>query len=140
MLASPRPTRRVLLMPAAGARPVPPPPPTPDAELDPDDQLARYRRPAFVPGPADEALAQVLRRPPRPGTSVAAHFDDLERRLVDVLRDQPLGVCRALARRLDEPHPDDALVAALGQLTGERRARLRAVLAAAPRRALLRCA
>lgn len=137
MLASPRPTRRVLLMPAPGARPAPAPA-TPEAE--PDDQLARYQRPAFTPGPFDAPLGTILARAPRPGTSVAAHFDDVERRLATLLWDLPADACRALARRFDNPHPDDSLLAAFARLTGERRARLRAVLAEAPRRALLRCA
>ena len=123
-------------MPAPGVRPAPAPTPI----VDPDDQLARYQRPAFVPGPFDAPLGNIITRAQRGDTGVAAHYDDVERRVAALIWDLPADACRALARRFDDPHPDDHLMAAFARLTGERRARLRAWLAEAPRRELLRCA
>jgi hypothetical protein len=123
-------SRRLLLMPSVHRPPVAAVATAPDDGV-PDDDLGRYRRPPFQPGPSDAELLAVLAVPP-PAPSVALAYAHLEQRVQALLLALPHAERRALARRLAVPHPDDPLIAAWGRLTGERRARLGRALTAPP--------
>ena len=128
-------SRRLLLMPSVHRPPIAATPTAPTARTaddEPlDDDLGRYRRPAFQPGADDEALLALLTRPPA-APSVAASFALLEARVRTRLQALSPRERYQLRQRLAAPHPDDHVVAALARLTGERRARIATSLAIMP--------
>lgn len=127
-------SRRLLLMPSVHRPPVAVPPSPAEAPASTetdllDDDLRRYRRPAFQPGCHDEAVLAALVVPPGAPT-IAAGYARMEANVMAQLRALPPAGRLALRRRLEAPHPDDPLPRALGRLCAERRARLQRVLQA----------
>ncbi len=107
-------------------------------------ELARqsiFRDPprASVPlsGPHDDGILAVLAAPLRAGETAHAGYRRKEHELGAAFAALPLAGARALHARLASPRDGDALAARFGRLTAERRARLIAFLADAPRRAAL---
>ena len=100
-------------------------------------QPARATRelPAVALPSVEEQVLQILGAPPVWGETVEAAFRRKERELVEVLAAVEPAAAAELSRRLAEPRPEDPVAAAFARLVPERRARLLAFLAAAPRRA-----
>ena len=76
----------------------------------------------------------ILERPPHPGETIEIAYRRKERELVDIFRTLDRATAAALHRRLSEPRTDDELATRFARLLVERRTRLLAVLADAPRR------
>lgn len=160
----PRPSRSPLLLATAHASPQlapaaapPPSAPSPDATRDEplEPPLASPAVAAVEPPPptavepppapartshADAALLAILTTAPPFGETLSAAYARKERELRDVLATLPAADALALHARLADPRPGDALAAAFARLVAERRARLLAFLADAPRRDAIACA
>ena len=108
-------------------------------------ELARqsiFRDPprARVPlcGPHDDAILTILAAPLRAGETAHAGFRRKEYELGTLFGQLPVDDTRTLHARLGNPRDGDLVAQRFHLLTAERRARLVAFLADAPRRAALR--
>ena len=90
-----------------------------------------------VSGPHDETLAAIIDAPLSPGETAHAGFSRKERELGAAFAQLPLAEARRLHARLSNPRADDSLASRFSRFTIERRTRLLAFLADAPRRAAL---
>ncbi len=92
-----------------------------------------------LPGAAryDDPLLAILARPLGSDEGHADGYARKEAEFRDVVEQLPLSDARGLLRRLSIPKAGDALADRFGRLTAERRERLIAFVAAAPRRAAL---
>ena len=79
-------------------------------------------------------VIDILSRPPLTGETIEVAYRRKERELADIFRTLDRAASAALHHRLSEPRTDDELAMRFARLLVERRTRLLAVLADAPRR------
>lgn len=116
--------------------------PVPTAELDDAvaDPVPTVELAAVGPGPQaalDHRLIQILEAPPDWNQTVDAAFRNKERALLEVFASLSCADATRLHHRLASPRAGDPVSTWLTRLVPERRARLLAYLAEAPRRAAM---
>jgi hypothetical protein len=93
--------------------------------------------PAAAPEPVAALILRVLRTPPAWGETVEGAFTGKERELAAAFEALAPAEASALFHRLSNLPPDDPVAVSFARLVPERRGRLLAILAAAPRRAAI---
>lgn len=94
--------------------------------------------PRWCAGAREHEILAVLADPPGCNERVATAFERKERELTDLFAQLHPNEARALHRRLTIPAPSDPIALKFGRLVIDRRQRLIAFLAGAPRREALR--
>jgi hypothetical protein len=89
---------------------------------------------AIVASPIDHLVIDVLASAPEPGETIDAAYRRKERDLGQLFASLTRAEASVLHRRLSDPDPGDGVAAAFARLVVDRRTRLLAFLAEAPRR------
>lgn len=100
-------------------------------ESVPTEELTPLR---WEPSSRDEAILVILESPPKPGETLEGLFRRREHALGSLFATLDVYEARALHRRLSLSFPDDPVAMRFARLIAERRRRLLAFLAEAPRR------
>jgi hypothetical protein len=108
-------------------RPGRPAPPIVDVVEHHEDELA-------IANATEQRLIDVLAAAPAFGETISVAYQRKEHTLAEIFASLPRSESAALMRRLSDPHAGDVLAAHFARLVVERRTRLLAILADAPRR------
>jgi hypothetical protein len=89
---------------------------------------------AIVPMSCEQTIIDVLVTPPRYGETIEAAYRRKERELTELFATLDRNEASTLLKRLSDPRTEDALAMRFARLVVDRRTRLLALLADAPRR------
>ena len=107
------------------------PPANEDVVVEPVDPEATS---AIQPMSCEQTILDVLITPPRYGETIEAAYRRKERELTELFATLTRNDANVLLKRLSDPRTDDVLATRFARLVVDRRTRLLALLADAPRR------
>lgn len=107
------------------------PPANEEAVVEPVDPEATS---AIQPMSCEQTILDVLVTPPRYGETIEAAYRRKERELTELFATLGRGEASVLLKRLSDPRTEDVLATRFSRLVVDRRTRLLALLADAPRR------